>query len=36
MRTTLLKKKAEWKVNAKQVDKMRVMGGYDEDDLSDG
>ena len=34
MRNTLLKRKASWKVDAKQVDRMKVMGGFD-DDLSE-
>jgi len=36
MRSTLLKQKANWKVDAKQVDRLKVMGGYDEDLSDDG
>ena len=34
MRNTLMKKKAAWAVDAKQVDRMKVMAGFD-DDLSE-
>jgi len=34
MRDNLLKRKANWKVDAKQVDRMKVNAGF-EDDLSD-
>ncbi len=34
MRDNLLKRKANWKVDAKQVDRMKVNAGF-EDDLSE-
>ena len=36
MRNSLLQCKASWKVDAKQVDRMKVMGGLDDDLSEDG